>query len=574
MRKMSQQSHKRRIFPLLLSMFCMAGVSSLAQDAPIRVLLLSGQNNHNWRETTPVLKRLCEDTGRFTVDICEQPGKLTAETLQPYSVIVSNWNSFSSDPLNPAAAWPEKTREAYLDFVRNGKGHVVIHAGSSSFYDWPEYQKLILATWGMDVTGHGAPHDFPVSISDPNHPVTRGLRGFETFDELWHKVPLQPGVTVLAKAFSSEKSGGTGKEEPVALAASYGKGRSFTLLLGHDGRAMRNPGFAALLTRGVEWAATGNVTLAVSAPPSRAAQAGLQWKQTESLLALLNNERTVWQFNHAKDLEKTYFDPLGLLDGRNLAWNAPPDHVWHHGLWFSWKFINGVNYWEINGDTGKPDGETKVETVKASPKPDHSARIEMTLSYAPQGGQPVMTEKRTILVSPPDAKGCYQLDWTLTFKAGAKDVVLDRTPLPGEPDGQSWGGYAGLSMRFAKDFKDWQATSTEGKIQPQEANRYRGKATAMDFSGMLEGGPAGVAILDHPGNLNAPTPWYIIMDPGPSFAYFTPAVICYGPHMLRGGKSMTLRYRVIVHPGRYDAAALKAESARFTKPSDSGKPGE
>jgi len=574
MRKMSQQSRKRRIFPLLLSMFCMAGVPSLAQQAPIRVLLLSGQNNHNWRETTPVLKRLCEDTGRFTVDICEQPGKLTAETLQPYSVIVSNWNSFSSDPRNPAAAWPEKTREAYLDFVRNGKGHVVIHAGSSSFYDWPEYQKLILATWGMDVTGHGAPHDFPVSISDPNHPVTRGLRGFETFDELWHKVPLQPGVTVLAKAFSSEKSGGTGKEEPVALAAPYGKGRSFTLLLGHDGRAMRNPGFAALLTRGVEWAATGNVTLAVSAPPSRAAQAGLQWKQAESFLALLNNERTVWQFNHAKDLEKTYFDPLGLLDGRNLAWNAPPDHVWHHGLWFSWKFINGVNYWEINGNTGKPDGETKVETVKASPKPDHSARIEMTLSYAPQSGETVMTERRTILISPPDAKGCYQLDWTLTFKAGAKDVVLDRTPLPGEPDGQSWGGYAGLSMRFAKDFKDWQATSTEGKIQPQEANRYRGKATAMDFSGMLEGGPAGVAILDHPGNLNAPTPWYIIMDPGPSFAYFTPAVICYGPHTLRGGKSMTLRYRVIVHPGRYDAAALKAESARFTKPSDSGKPGE
>ena len=571
---MSQQSRNRRIFPLLLSMFCMAGVSSAAQDAPIRVLLLSGQNNHNWRETTPVLKRLCEDTGRFKVDICEQPEKLTAETLRPYSVIVSNWNSFSSDPRNPMAAWPEKTREAYLDFVRNGKGHVVIHAGSSSFYEWPEYQKLILATWGMDVTGHGAPHDFPVSISDPDHPVTRGLEGFETFDELWHKVPLQPGVTVLAKAFSSEKSGGTGKEEPVALAASYGKGRSFTLLLGHDARAMRSPGFAALLTRGTEWAATGNVTLAVSAPPSAGAQAGLKWKQTESFLALLNNERTVWQFNHAKDLEKTYFDPLGLLDGRNLAWNAPPDHVWHHGLWFSWKFINGVNYWEINGDTGKPDGETKVETVKATPKPDHSARIEMTLSYAPQGGQPVMTEKRKILISPPDAKGSYHLDWTLTFQAGTKDVVLDRTPLPGEPGGQSWGGYAGLSMRFAKDFKDWQVMSTEGRIQSQEANRYRGKAPALDFSGALDGDPAGIAILDHPANLNAPTPWYVIMDPGPSFAYFTPAVICYGPHTLRGGKSMALRYRVIVHPGRYDAAALKAESARFTNPPGNRKSGE
>jgi hypothetical protein len=184
-----------------------------------------------------------------------------------------------------------------------------------------------------------------------------------------------------------------------------------------------------------------------------------------------------------------------------------------------------------------------------------------------------MTEKRTILISPPDAKGFYHLDWTLTFQAGAKDVVLDRTPLPGEKDGQPYGGYAGLSVRFAKDFTDWQAVSSEGKVEPQEG-RYRGKAAAMDFSGMLEGGPAGIAILDHPGNLNTPTPWYVIMDPGPQFAYFSPAVLCYGPHTLRGGKNMTLRYRVIVHPGRYDAATLKTEYARFTNPPGNRKSGE
>jgi hypothetical protein len=35
----------------------------------IRVVILDGQNNHDWRSTTPVLKKALEDTGRFAVDV-------------------------------------------------------------------------------------------------------------------------------------------------------------------------------------------------------------------------------------------------------------------------------------------------------------------------------------------------------------------------------------------------------------------------------------------------------------------------------------------------------------------------
>jgi len=87
----------------------------------------------------------------------------------------------------------------------------------------------------------------------------------------------------------------------------------------------------------------------------------------------------------------------------------------------------------------------------------------------------------------------------------------------------------------------------------------------MDYSGLFKGRPAGIAVCDHPDNPRSPTPWYAIRSDEMSF--FTPAVICYEPITLEPGQSVTLRYRVFVHPGRWDAGRLRAEYERFA-----GKP--
>jgi hypothetical protein len=71
----------------------------------------------------------------------------------------------------------------------------------------------------------------------------------------------------------------------------------------------------------------------------------------------------------------------------------------------------------------------------------------------------------------------------------------------------------------------------------------------------------GLAILDHPDNLNAPSPWYAIN--GREMHYFSPAVICYGPHQLRRADKFTLRYRVMVHPGRWGETRLQEEAKNF-----------
>jgi hypothetical protein len=189
----------------------------------------------------------------------------------------------------------------------------------------------------------------------------------------------------------------------------------------------------------------------------------------------------------------------------------------------------------------------------------------MDLTYGPQGGETVLTERRTVEVSAPDDTGRYHFDWTCTFTAGDKDVKFDRTPIPGEPGGKGWGGYAGLSVRLAANLQERQAATTDGPVDFTKESRFRSKGPALDYNGLIDGRPVGIAICDHPNNLNHPTPWYAIR--GKPMSYFSPAVICYAPHALKAGQSFTLKYRVIVHPDRWDAEKLKAEQQRFVNES-------
>ena len=111
----------------------------------------------------------------------------------------------------------------------------------------------------------------------------------------------------------------------------------------------------------------------------------------------------------------------------------------------------------------------------------------MNLAYHEEAQAAVLTEKREIVVSAPAADGQYHLDWTMTFTALEQDVALDRTPIVGEEKGQPYGGYAGLSIRFAKDFAGWRATTTKGAVQtdPSEIYYCEAGAAGSDLSGRI-----------------------------------------------------------------------------------------
>ncbi|HLX64210.1 MAG TPA: DUF6807 family protein [Planctomycetota bacterium] len=309
------------------------------------------------------------------------------------------------------------------------------------------------------------------------------------------------------------------------------------------------------------WALTAHAALmffavlaAAQASESAAKPSVLRWARADDSLALMSGGEIVWRFNYGKNAGKPNFDPLAPVGLPSISWLSPPDHAWHYGLWFSWKFINGVNYWEIEKKTGRPQGTTCWKNVHCDARPDFSAHITLDVEYAPgDDAAPLLTERRGIDISAPAADGSYSLDWTAAFTVGAQDLVFDRTPPPGEKNGVAYGGYAGLSLRMRK-LANVKAASAESAIEFNDEHRFRGKSSAFDYSGELSGAAVGVAMLDHPANIHAPSPWYAINDA--QMCFFNAAALCFEPLRVKAAQSFTLRYRIVVHPGSYDAAKL------------------
>jgi type 1 glutamine amidotransferase len=236
-------------------------VSWAGEARPTKVLIITGDEvgAHKWRETAPLIKKILTGAG-LQVDITETPARdLTPENLARYDALVLNYRNFKGPK---ETIWSDVNKQAFLDAIKGGKGLYVYHFASSAFtgnsdFD-RQYEKVVAGGWRKQGY-HGKMHEFTVTMRK-DHPITHGIHEFKHGrDELYQNSKMLPGSEVLATAYSdaAKDPKNTGKDEPVAWIAHYGKGRVVENVLGHDTTAMQSPGFQTLLIRGVQWAATG-----------------------------------------------------------------------------------------------------------------------------------------------------------------------------------------------------------------------------------------------------------------------------------------------------------------------------
>ena len=274
---------KRLLSLVVLQLFLT--ITAVAEETSTSVLLIDGQNNHQWQVTTPLIRQTLEGCGEFTVEVVTTPSEgedmgRFDPTFSDYDVVVSNYNG---------QPWSEKTQQAFEKYVADGGGFVSVHAADNSFPKWDAYNRMIgLGGWGdrtendgpyvrwkenlgrftRDLSSgkggaHGKRVPFLIVVRDHDHPITRGLPSqfMQVTDELYGKLrgPAE-NMHVLATGFSNPATGGTGEHEPLFMTIQFGKGRVFHTTLGHDIEAMQGVAFQVTLQRGAQWAATGNVT--------------------------------------------------------------------------------------------------------------------------------------------------------------------------------------------------------------------------------------------------------------------------------------------------------------------------
>jgi hypothetical protein len=284
----------------------------------------------------------------------------------------------------------------------------------------------------------------------------------------------------------------------------------------------------------------------------RQAKPDFTWEQTDTCLALLNHGRVVWQHVHDRKIGKPYMR-IGLLDGTELTRPCPfpkdypkRDHTWHRALWWAWKAINGVNFWEQN--------QTGTEPVKVTSEQsdDGAARIDLTIAYHQPDQPPVVTEHRVITVGKPDATGSYHIDWQASFTpAGEADVVFNKN------------SYGGMAIRLAAECcgdeaagrSAWEFFDSEG-----HANSNGQRARWVAYGGTTpDGQAAAVVMFDHPENPRHPSWWQTRSH----YPYLNPSFTCKEHYTLAAGESLTLRYRILVHQGPADKETMQQQWKAF-----------
>ena len=290
----------RRCFLCLVAIFMAGGTSLLpssgATESRIRVLIIDGFSNHDWQQTTSLIRGILVPTGLFVVDVSTAPQTTNAAAVggwRPkffdYDVVIQNCNDHGN-----GHAWPEPVQKDFADFVRNGGGVYIFHSAENAFTGWKEYEQMVGLCWrganyGTAIrvnedgslvrippgegggTSHGARADVLVTRLGDD-PIHAGMpRQWLSPDMEVYYYARGPAENVTVLAYARDSKPGQGWLWPVEWTTAYGKGRAYISTYGHVWKgdvqpaSMRCAAVQTIIPRAVQWLAKRPVTVPVPA---------------------------------------------------------------------------------------------------------------------------------------------------------------------------------------------------------------------------------------------------------------------------------------------------------------------
>lgn len=276
--------------------------SAASRHGNLRVLIVDGFSNHDWQQTTMLLREMLESAGEFTVDVSTMPpmDSVAWAAWRPhfadYDVVIQTCNDNGGNGLlagvKEKPEWPEAVKQEFVDYLSKGGGVYIFHSAENAFVGWKAYEEIVGLCWrpanygtAIEIsssvriarippgtgrgTGHGARGDVLITRvgSDPIHagmPRTWLSPDLEVY--YFARGPAEH-VHVLAYARDSDPS--LGLLWPVEWTTTFGKGRVYVSTYGHvwpgdvQPPSMRDAAVQTIIPRALEWLAHRRVTYPV-----------------------------------------------------------------------------------------------------------------------------------------------------------------------------------------------------------------------------------------------------------------------------------------------------------------------
>ncbi len=206
---------------------------------------------------------MAQKTGAFAATVTYDDELFEPEQLKQFdAVVLNNTNEevflpedFAKLPAQEqvkARQRDEMLKKSFADFVRDGGGLAVIHAGVASFREWPEFGDIVGARFDNHPWGAGS--TVVLRIEEPNHPLTAAFKEpwFIVTDEIYQvtapysreNLRVLVSVDPVRTRITPEQRQAIHREDmdfAMTWVKSYGKGRVFYCALGHQHELFWNP---------------------------------------------------------------------------------------------------------------------------------------------------------------------------------------------------------------------------------------------------------------------------------------------------------------------------------------------
>lgn len=250
----------------------------------------------------------------------------------------------------------------------------------------------------------------------------------------------------------------------------------------------------------------------------------------------------IWPLYAPGQVAVTRNHPMASRDGEQS------DHPHHQSMWLAHGSVNGFDFWH-----GKQHRErvVVVETVARSGT-KQAAIVASEYLWLVDDNTKVMEETRRLRFS--DEGDVRTVDVFVEFRAAFTDVTF----------GDTKEGMFALRLHPALRVDGKVATGLLRNSEGHEGKGVWGKrARWIDNSGVVDGSPVGVTMMDHPQNHSFPTWWharsYGLLAANPFGVHdFERKPAGTGDLVLKKGEYLSFRYRVLLHGDDWDDARLEA----------------